>query len=169
MWWPLLSGHMVVYTSLYALEKNEQALLAQLWKSPKTESWLFAYINGTLKPILNNLRKLEPSLLDDSHLWDAFSPFQVTNRPATKTSHHTITVYQRSLPSQKSRTHRTLFWVMRLHFIFFFFLPHSTGDFKNPILSHPRTVINIFSDNVNKIDCLQFWILLCTWKQYNLF
>lgn len=120
MWWPLLSGHMVVYTSLYALEKSEQALLAQLWKSPKTESWLFAYINGTLKPILNNLRKLEPSLLDDSHLWDVFSPFQVTNRPATKTSHHTITVYQRSLPSQKSRTHRTLFWVMRLHFFFFF-------------------------------------------------
>lgn len=33
---------------------------------------------------------------------------------------------------------------------------YSIGDFKNPVLSHPPTVINIFSDDVNKIDCLQF-------------
>lgn len=33
-----------------------------VWKSPKTEPWLFADINRAVKPTLNNLRKLSSSL-----------------------------------------------------------------------------------------------------------
>lgn len=145
MVWPLLGGHITVYTSLDSLENNEPASLTQAWKSPKTESWLFAYINRTLKPILNNLRKLEPSLLGDSLLWEVYFP--ASWQPSGLIS-RLLTI-----PSQSTKEDALLmrvyltglffFFLMRLHFKFFF-ATVSTSDFKNPILSHPPTVINIF-------------------------
>ena len=147
MVWRLLGGHITVYTSLDSLENNEPASLTQDWKSPKTESWLFAYINRTLKPILNNLRKLEPSLLGDSLLWEVFFP--ASWQPSGLISRFL------TIPSQSTKEDALLrrvyftglfffFFKIAFQFFFFFFATVSTSDFKNPILSHPPTVINIF-------------------------